>query len=215
MIGSYACKPLWPLAKALISFWARHLPNETLCAIRSLQQNTRGQNKFAIPAANNNTYYNNTNTLSSGNMTHTGNSTSTNNNHIAAGVSISNNNTVNASMPLSPSSLLYSLSPHSPLSPSQFGVSFNNPLGQSPSYQLGSPASPTTVAASQKSTFYSALCRFLDNPSQSVPTDSQMIERVARDFAKGITSRDDRHILLSRLNNPQLGFVRENLLSGK
>lgn len=31
-------KPLWPLARAIISFWARHLPKETLTAIRSVKQ---------------------------------------------------------------------------------------------------------------------------------------------------------------------------------
>lgn len=33
-----ALKPLWPLARAIISFWARHLPAETLAAIRSVKQ---------------------------------------------------------------------------------------------------------------------------------------------------------------------------------
>uniref|UniRef100_A0A0A9YIV6 N-acetyldiaminopimelate deacetylase n=1 Tax=Lygus hesperus TaxID=30085 RepID=A0A0A9YIV6_LYGHE len=138
IVGSEFCKSLWPLARALISFWARHLPKETLYAIKQLQEKTRSSATLLQDSSG-------------------------------------------AAQPSSPQSPLQLSSP--------YGVQ-------------EAPSSPTSLAASRRSTFFAELCRFLDNPSSLTRVDADTIDRVARNFAQIITSKDDRRILLLRLKNP-------------
>eukprot|EP00796_Vickermania_ingenoplastis_P010597 gene10597-7361_t len=42
ILGVESLRPVWPLAKAIISFWARHLPEETIRAIRVIRQMEEG-----------------------------------------------------------------------------------------------------------------------------------------------------------------------------
>lgn len=51
ILGREPCRPLWPLARALVSFWARHLNPETLKAISRVQDGTRSANAAAAAMA--------------------------------------------------------------------------------------------------------------------------------------------------------------------
>lgn len=43
ILGAEVFRPLWPLARTVISFWARHLPEETLAVIHAIKQDNNQQ----------------------------------------------------------------------------------------------------------------------------------------------------------------------------
>lgn len=48
LLGKETFRPIWPLAKAIVSFWARHLPKETLAGIQKIK-NTTADNATMMP----------------------------------------------------------------------------------------------------------------------------------------------------------------------
>ncbi|KAG5469566.1 hypothetical protein LSCM1_02790 [Leishmania martiniquensis] len=168
-----ALKPLWPLARAMISFWARHLPAETLAAIRSVQQRQ-------LPAP----------------------STST-----AA-----------AAVATEPASSLSKQPPASSFAPTEsaFGSSVSlSAATAAAGAGAAAGADSGDVAPQQRKTFYDNIYQLLDSPLSTTRYDETVIEGVARRLAAEITDRDERQMLLLRLREEELAFVRDNLLSGE
>ncbi|GET92040.1 transcription elongation factor-like protein [Leishmania tarentolae] len=166
-------KPLWPLARAMISFWARHLPPETLAAIRSVQ-------KRQLPVL-----------------------------------------ATSAAAAAQPSSSLNKQQPASPAFPS--GSAFASSVSSSAATAAGggagagAAAGPVSgdVVPSQRKTFYENVYQLLDSPLSITRYDESVIEEVARKLAAEITDRDERQMLLLRLREEELSFIRDNLLSGE
>nr|CAJ2480048.1 unnamed protein product [Leishmania braziliensis] len=173
VLSQLELKPLWPLARAMVSFWARHLPPETLAAIRSVQQR-----QLSFP-------------------------------------------------PIGASAAASATQHSSPLGKQQ-RVSFALP-GESAFTSSVSPSVTTTaagagaavsvdsgvVASPQGKTFYDNVYQLLDSPLSTMRYDDAVIEKVARKLAAEITDRDERQLLLLRLREEELSFIRDNLLSGE
>jgi transcription elongation factor S-II len=162
-----ALKPLWPLARALISFWARHLPSETLKAIRTVkQQDVSVAGKDSVDAAG------------------------------------------SPNAPFSPVALQSPLR-KAPASPGVAGGSAFDNLGSPSTVNDGTPLQP------KSNSFLRNVRLRLDNPDNSVRYDDATVEAVARRIAAEITDFDDRQLLLVRLSEPDMEFLRTKLLSGE
>ncbi|KAG5494477.1 hypothetical protein GH5_02500 [Leishmania sp. Ghana 2012 LV757] len=173
VLSQSALKPLWPLARAMISFWARHLPAETLAAIRSVQQR-----QLPVPSTS-----------------------------VAAAAA--------ATEPSSPVSKQQAASSSLP-SGSAFGSSVS-PSAATTAAAVGAAAGAGSgdVAPPQRKTFFDNVYQLLDSPLSTTRYGDAVIEEVARKLAAEITDRDERQLLLLRLREEELSFVRDNLLSGE
>lgn len=183
VLSQPALKPLWPLARAMISFWARHLPAETLAAIRSVQQQQ-------TPSA-----------TAVGTAASAGGAAAA-----AAGA---------ATEPSSP--LGTQQQPASPGMPSGSAfASFTSPsAGAAAAATSGSSGTGGGVAAPPRKSFYDNVYQLLDSPLSTTRYDDAVIDEVARKLAAEITDRDERQMLLLRLHEEELAFLRDNLLSGE
>lgn len=155
ILGSPSCRQLWPLARALISFWAMQLPQATLEAIKRVQAATVSSTAAVVE----------------------------------------------------PTSPIFG----SPL------AGLASPFGPSSAPTLGSSASAPTLNPNvrQRSSFLTSLSLALDDPVSSVRVSSEKVDEVARELAKVVVGADNRYTLIARLRNPDLSYVRENLLSEK
>lgn len=168
-------KPLWPLARAMISFWARHLPAETLAAIRSVQQS-----QLPVPATR----------------------------------------ATAAAAAAEPSSPLSKQQPAFPPVPSKSAFASSvSPSAATAAGGAGAGAAAGVgsgdVAPTQRKTFYDNVYQLLDSPLSTTRYDDTVIDEVARKLAAEITDRDERQMLLLRLREEELSFIRDNLLSGE
>ncbi|AYU82277.1 transcription elongation factor-like protein [Leishmania donovani] len=172
VLSQPALKPLWPLARAMISFWARHLPAETLAAIRSVQQR-----QLPVPA-------------------------------ISAAA---------AAEPSSPHNKRQQPLPAVP-SRSPFASSVSPSAATAAGGAVGGAAAGACsgdVAPTQRKTFYDNVYQLLDSPLSTTRYDDTVIDEVARKLATEITDRDERQMLLLRLREEELSFIRDHLLSGE
>lgn len=192
ILGSEACAPLWALARALISFWARHLPVETLRAIRSAQEYTRAL------------YPQSGNMITQDNSNHVKNSNAT----LLASSQV---NSAGAAL----DSTMRSMKRTRGDAFGGEGVAAGDQAPQSPLNASSSSFVTSPNTSSQRLTFFGTLLRLLDNPSDTTRVSSEAVERVARNLVQSITSPDDRALLLTRLNQPEMSFLREQLLSGR
>ncbi|KPI87332.1 transcription elongation factor-like protein [Leptomonas seymouri] len=168
VLNQPALKPLWPLARAVVSFWARHLPAETLAAIRTVKQQD---------------------------------------------ASAADRSGMGAGSPNEPSSPVGTQSPlrktPAPGSPGVAGGSAFDTVGSPSTANEGAPQQP------KGSSFLRNVRQRLDNPDNSVRYDDAVVEEVARRIAAEITDLDDRQLLLVRLGEPDMEFLRIKLLSGE
>ncbi|EPY34620.1 transcription elongation factor S-II [Strigomonas culicis] len=178
--GSEACRPLWPLCRALVAMWARNLPQETIQALQRLREGDPLKRKMQACLA------------------------------VQVGPNfVHSPMTTDLASPTQPS--FHSPNQASPLSKqlwesTNYGSPTLTPLGS------GSAFSPT-VRKAPMSKFFERLCLHLNSPNSSTPVSNEQIEKVATELRTAVVSSDDRMTLLSRLQNPELSFVRENLLS--
>ncbi|KPA84369.1 transcription elongation factor-like protein [Leptomonas pyrrhocoris] len=170
VLSQPSLKPLWPLARAIVSFWSRHLPAETLAAIRTVKQQD---------------------------ISATGKS----------GVEPGSPNEPSSPVGATQSPLRKAPAPGSP------GVAG----GGSAFDHVGSPsaANEGTPLPPKSSSFLRHVRQRLDNPDNSVRYDDAVVEEVARRIAADITDFDDRQLLLVRLGEPDMEFLRMKLLSGE
>ncbi|KAG5495258.1 hypothetical protein JKF63_02313 [Porcisia hertigi] len=174
VLSQPALKPLWALARAMISFWARHLPAETLAAIRSVQRQQQ-QEQQPVPFIS-----------------------------VAA-----------AAQPSSPFGTQLPTSPDLP-----GGSDFVNNASTSAAIAAAGAGAAASAASGdaappQRKTFYNNVYQLLDSPLNTKRYDDAVIEEVARKLAAEITDRDERQVLLHRLHEEELSFIRDKLLSGE
>lgn len=167
ILGKQACHMLWPLSRALVSCWARHLPPETVAAIKRLQEAARRKKEIIEPGS-----------------------------------------PMLASPTLAPHSLALQLPKPSFSSPTTRREASSPTLGLAPS-------SPTAHTGRQKGRFHATVYRLLDDPTADFHAPVETIEEVAKSLAEEVVSQDDRVLLVQRLGNPELGYVRKNLLTKK
>ena len=171
VLSQPALKPLWPLARAIVSFWARHLPTETLAAIRSVkQQDVTAAGKGGVDGA---------------------------------------------ASPNEPASPVTTQSPLRQRLGSQTvaGGSAFDTVANTPS--AATEPKTSSLPPLKSNTFLRNVRQRLDNPDNSTRYDDATVDAVARRIADDITDLDDRQLLLIRLGEPDMDFLRMKLLSGE